>query len=105
MPLEMKSLACLSTGHVTADVAAELDALIAIPPPLAARLNPEIWQAQIVAERWQDYGWFIWVPSLGRAVMPSSLRACLDYAEAAGAEWLQFDRDCAPIADLPQFDW
>jgi len=105
MPLEIKQLACLSTAHISQDIAAELDLLIASPPPLAGRLNPDIWQGQIVAERWLEYGWFIWVKSPGRAAMPEALRACLDLAEAAGADWLQFDRDCAPVAELPSYDW
>ncbi len=105
MPLEVKRMACLSTGHVTADVAAELDLLIASPPPVAARRNSAIWQAQIVAAQWQEFGWFIWVGSPGRIYMPPSLRACLDVAESAGAAWVQFDRDCPPIAELPRYDW
>ena len=32
-------------------------------------------------------------------------RAIKDAAEAAGANWLQFDRDCEPIAALPMHDW
>lgn len=103
--LEMKRLACLSTAHVTAEVAAELDWLVEYSPPVAARANPEIWQGQIVAIRWQEYGWFVWVPSPGRAQMPECLRACLDFVSAAGADWLMFDRDCPPIADLVTHDW
>src|SRR3546814_3219258 len=81
MPREINQLACLSTAHSSQDIAAELDLLIASPPPLVARLNPDIWQGQIVAERWLEYGWFIWVKSPGRAAMPEALRACLDLAE------------------------
>jgi len=105
MSLEIKTLICLSTAHVDPDTARELDALIQFPPPLAARDNPSIWQARIVAERWQDYGWFVWVPSPSRAAMPPALRACLTLAETAGATWIQFDRDCEPIEDLPTYDW
>lgn len=105
MTLETKILACLSTAHLSADVAAELEAILAYPAPLAARLNPALWQAHILMDRWLDYGWFIWVGSPARAHMPGSLKACLDLAETSGAAWLQFDRDCAPIADLPVYDW
>ena len=63
------------------------------------------WHSLIVAERWRDYGWWILVGSDGRDRMPDTLRACLDAAEAAGADWLQLDRDCEPIAALPTHDW
>ncbi|WP_088183831.1 DUF5983 family protein [Sphingobium sp. Z007] len=105
MPLETKILVCLSTAHVDGSTARELDALIEFPLPLAAIGNPDIWQGLIVAERWQEYGWFVWVKSSGRTAMPASLQSCLDYVETAGAEWVQFDRDCEPITDLPTFDW
>ena len=45
------------------------------------------------------------IASPARAHMPGSLKACLALAEATGAAWLQFDRDCAPIAELPVYDW
>ncbi len=105
MPLETKTLACLSTGHVDEDTARELDALIQFPLPTAALDQPNIWQGLIVAERWQEYGWFVWVKSRGRDVMPASLQACLALAEAAGATWIQFDRDCPPISELHVYDW
>ena len=105
MSLELKILVCLSTAHLDQDTAGELDALIQFPLPLSARDAPAIWQAQIVAERWQDYGWSVWVPSPSSAAMPPALRACLTLAEAAGATWIQFDRDCEPIEDLPTYDW
>lgn len=105
MTLEINTLVCLSTAHVDESTARELDALIQFPLPIAARDVPSIWQGEIVAERWQDYGWFVWVPSPSRDVMPPSLRACLAVAETAGATWIQFDRDCEPIGDLPTYDW
>lgn len=105
MTLEIQMLACLSTGHVDEQTARELDALVENPLPTAARDVPDIWQGQIVAERWQQYGWFVWVRSPGRDAMPSSLRACLALAEAAGATWIQFDRDCATIDALQVHDW
>ncbi len=105
MSIELKLMACLSTAHVAPDVAAEIDLLVASPPPLAARDNPRTWQANLVASEWQDYGWFIWVRSPHRAFFPPSLRACLDLAERSGAQWLQFDRDCPPLDELPTYDW
>jgi hypothetical protein len=105
MSLEIKTLVCLSTAHIDQDTARELDCLIRFPLPTAARDVPAIWQAGIVAERWQVYGWFVWVPSPSREAMPRSLRACLGLAEADGATWIQFDRDCEPIGDLPTYDW
>ncbi len=105
MALETQILACLSTGHIDEQTARELDALIQYPLPIAARDVAAIWQGKIVAERWQEYGWFVWVQSPGRDAMPSSLQACLALAEAAGADWIQFDRDCAPIGELPVHDW
>lgn len=105
MALETQIMACLSTGHVDEHTARELDALIAHPVPAAARRNPAIWQGKIVAERWQEYGWFVWVRSPGREAMPPSLRACLALAEAAGAAWIQFDRDCPAIDGLSVHDW
>jgi len=56
MSIELTLMVCLSTAHVRPDVAAEIDLLIASPPPLAARDNPQIWQAQLVASGWQVYG-------------------------------------------------
>jgi hypothetical protein len=105
MSLEIKTLVCLSTAHVDQDTARELDCLIRFPLPNAARDVPAIWQAEIVAVRWQDYGCFVCVPSPSRAAMPLALRACLGLAEAAGATWIQFDRDCEPIDDLSTYGW
>jgi hypothetical protein len=105
MALETQILACLSTSHIDEQTARELDVLVQYPLPIAARDNPAIWQGEIVAERWQECGWFVWVGSTGRDAMPSSLRACFALAEAAGSNWIQFDRDCAPIAELPVYDW
>ena len=101
--LEIQRLACLSTAHLSADVARQLDAVVAGIVPIAG--GGATWHGLIVAERWHDYGWWVWVGSDGRDQMPETLRACLDAAEAAGADWLQFDRDCEPIAALPTHDW
>jgi len=105
MPIETQLLACLSTGHVDQDTARELDALVQNPLPNAARDVPAIWQGQVVADRWQEYGWFVWVGSPGRDAMPMSLRACLALADTVGASWIQFDRDCPTIDELPVYDW
>lgn len=105
MPLETHILICLSTGHVDEPTARELDSLIQYPLPSAARDVPIIWQGQVVVERWQEYGWFVWVKSPGRSLMPPSLQACLALAEAAGGSWIQFDRDCPPISELAVYDW
>jgi hypothetical protein len=61
MTLEIQMLACLSTGHVDERTARELDALVENPVLVAARDVPKIWQGQIIAERWQQYGSFVWV--------------------------------------------
>ena len=101
--IEIQRLACLSTAHLPLDVARQLDAIVGAAVPVPA--GEDSWHSLIVAERWREYGWWIWVGSDGRDRMPEPLRLCLAAAEAAGADWLQFDRDCEPIADLPTHDW
>ena len=101
--LEIQRLACLSTAHLPADGARLIDAVVAVSVPFAG--GDATWHGLIVAERWRDHGWWVWVGSDGRDQMPETLRACLDAAEAAGADWLQFDRDCEPIAAFPTHDW
>ncbi|WP_313806638.1 hypothetical protein [Sphingobium sp.] len=105
MALEISKMLHLSTAHVTPAVAEALDRHAEVVHPLGQRSDPAQWQSHVIAERWSEYGWFIWVKSTGRELMPKPLQDCLAFAEGIGMTWIQFDRDCEPIADLPTYDW
>lgn len=105
MSLEISTMLHLSTAHVTPDLAQALDRHVEILRPLGTRCDPAQWQSHLVAERWAEYGWFIWVGSGGRDRMPKPLQDCLNFAETLSVKWIQFDRDCEPIDELPTYDW
>lgn len=100
MALEMCKMLHLSTAHVTPAVAEALDRHVEVVHPLGQRSD----LAPCIAERWSDYGWFICVKSTGRELMSKPPQECLAFAEGIGINWIQFDRDCEPIADLPTYD-
>jgi hypothetical protein len=53
-----------------------------------------------------DYGWFVYVPeAAGEDDLPEDLAACFAFAILKGCCWVMFDRDAAPVDELPFADW
>lgn len=53
-----------------------------------------------------EYGWFIFIgdKDYDEAKLPSDLKALIEKAEKAGADWLQLDCDVPFEDDLPTYD-
>jgi hypothetical protein len=97
----------LSTAHVAEDVARALDALVAMSAAGPSAFDADTdWRHWITAERWADYGWWVWAGQEdGTDLLPPCLSACFDYARERCCDWIRFDRDEEATPDLPQHDW
>lgn len=84
----------ISTGHLRPSTR---DAIDAGAFSITAHPHPD------------GYGWFIYVPTDPahfeevEAMPPNDLRRVLDYARAQDCDYVLFDRDAGPIADLPWY--
>lgn len=97
----------LSTGHVTKEVAEQLDMIVKQRGEgQAARWPDGEWQYWIIAERWSDYGWWVW-PNMdeGFDLLPACLQACFRLASENGCRWILFDADSQYTPELLLFDW
>ena len=75
----------LSTGHVSAETAARLD-------------------AGNFGYVKGEYGWIVPTLRLSNEV-PDDLAKVMAYARDLDCSWIMFDRDADIIPDLPTFDW
>jgi len=94
----IEKMLTLSTAHVTADTAAQLD----------DRLHQMLGTAPFICFQKDDYGWFVHVPAVPdprHEQIPPDLNACMAMARAEGCTWLMFDRDADPVEGLPTYDW
>lgn len=99
--------ACLSTGHVTEQVAADLNRIVS-GEHMNLWVADRDWQAGITAAPWLEYGWWVRVPDKTAdlwAALPECLRACFEIAAGHTIKWILFDCDEPAIDDLPVYDW
>lgn len=85
---EIHKMLTLCTNHIseeTADLLAE----------------NRIDDIEVYAKR--GYGWFI--TEWNDAALPSDLRACVEYAEKNGCDWLCLDCDGPVMSALPTYEW
>lgn len=64
----------------------------------------------LVGTRWSCYGWILWTHSDWvydkQAVVPASLRACMQFALEHGFDYLKLDCDAGELPQhLPTYDW
>ncbi|MDE2563010.1 MAG: hypothetical protein KGL48_12265 [Sphingomonadales bacterium] len=52
-----------------------------------------------------DHGWFVYVADDEPDDLPPDLRDCLTLARSLDCDWVMFDRDVEPIAELPVYTW
>ena len=95
----------LSTGHLTEDVAKEMDRIVD-QRRAGGWQDPDAWQYWIVAERWSTYGWWMWAENEdGFDELPTCIQDCMRFARDKGCRWVLFDADVAPVEDLKVYDW
>ena len=87
----------LSSRHLTAAPCAWLDAQMSHD----LLRDPAAEHASQIAGRWTRYGWFVYAPKDMPMGIPQDLMAALRIARAQGAEYVLFDCDAVPSADLP----
>lgn len=94
----IEKILTLSTAHVTADTAAQLD----------DRQHQMLGIAPFICFQKDDYGWFVHVPTVPEVTwhgqIPPDLNACMAMARAEGCTWLMFDCDADPVEGLPTYD-
>jgi hypothetical protein len=92
----------LSTAHLTKEVGEQLDRLIESKAGFDADTD---WQYWVIAERWSDYGWWVWARAdEGVDMMPPCLRHVLKFAVDHGCNWILFDCDEPTIDELPWWE-
>lgn len=95
----------LSTAHVTEEVGRALDEIVAMRRGEQGALDNEDWRYWVIAERWSDYGWWVWADMEdGVSELPASLYDCLCYARENNCRWIMFDAD-GPIEELTVYEW
>lgn len=107
MPSETFTVCVLSTAHVTEEVAKGLDEVVkARASGGPVEFDAEDWRYWVIAERWSDYGWWVWADiEDGVSELPASLYDCLCFARENNCRWIQFDCD-GPIEEgLTRYEW
>jgi len=96
MPYPVRRFLDLSSGHLSAETWAWLDAQTT---EAAVRgLGPD---AQAVLAGRMRHGWFVYADAEPGETVPGDLAAVLRHARKLGCEYVLLDADAPPLADLP----
>lgn len=91
--MESRKLAMLCTAHVSKETG---DMLTQTPPDKLPVVGGSF-----------HYGWFMYAPEDAHddRDLPADLAHVLAHVRAAGFDYVMFDCDVEPIAELPVFEW
>lgn len=87
----------LSSGHLSPDTQAWLDAQLAD----AVLRAPENSHAAMIAGGKTRYGWFVYAPEDAAEGLPADLTAVLLKGREQGADYVLLEGDAPPHPDLP----